>query len=127
LASARGVLQPELADLLRGGPDEGDAGGLGSCGKARVFAQESVARVDGLGAGLSRGFEHRACVQVALLGGRRPDADGAVGVEHVPRVAVGFRIDGDRPHAQAREGTDDAASYFTAVGDQDTIEHVFVV
>src|SRR5258706_9304236 len=100
------MLQTELGNLLRGRADEGNAGGLGGCRKARVFTEKSVAWVHGLRPALASGFEHGFGVQVALLGRRWTDAERLVGVEHVLRMAVGLGVNRDRANTQALESTD---------------------
>jgi hypothetical protein len=65
----------------------------------------------------------RVFVEVALLGRRWPHADRDVGVEHVLRMPIRLRINGDGTDAQTLQSADDAAGNFAAIGDQDGVEH----
>ncbi len=48
----RRVLETKGAQLLGGGPDEGDAGGFAGFGEGGVLGEEAITRVNGLGAAL---------------------------------------------------------------------------
>ena len=106
------------------GADEDDALLLDPARERLVLAEEAVARMHRLGAGLlARGDDpvHR---EVRLAAGCRADGDGLVGELDVQRVAVGLGIDGDGGDAHAPGRLDDAAGDLAAVGDQDLLEHV---
>ncbi len=120
---AGGVLEAEAAHLLGRGADEDDAAALAVVGEVGVFAEESVAGMDGLGAGFGGGFEDLIAAEIALGGGRGADADGFAGGGDVQGMGVGLGIDGDGGDAEAIEGANDAAGDFAAVGDQDFFEH----
>ena len=58
------------------------------------------------------------------MGGLRgPDVDGFVRHFDVESLAVGIGINSDRFDAHLARGLDDAAGNFTAVGNQDLLEH----
>ena len=92
---AGGVLGAELAHLRGARADEGDTGGFAGFDEGGVFGEETVAGVDGLGAGRFRGGEDFVGVEVALRGGGGTDVDGLVGLGDVEAVAVGVGVDGD--------------------------------
>ncbi len=72
--------------------------------------------------GLGRGDERRDA-EIALGGGRRADADRAVGEPHVERVLVRRRVDGDGLDAELVQRSDHADGDLAAVGDEDSVEH----
>ena len=62
--------------------------------------------------------------QVAFLRCRRPDVHRLVARQHVLRIRVDVRIDGDRRDAELARRGRNAAGDFAAIGDQDLLEHV---
>ena len=108
---------------LDAGADERDAGGFEGAGEVDVLAQEAVARVHGLGAGVAAGLDDGLDFEVALGGGGGADPHRDVGFAHVPGAGVGVAVDGDRTDAQGAQGPDDAAGDLAAVGDEDGAEH----
>jgi hypothetical protein len=88
MASRAAVLLPICAHGAGGRTDEDDAGPLARLGKRRVLAEEAVAGVDGVAAGLLRDVDDLVDAQVALGRPRRPDGVGLVGHPHVQRRAV---------------------------------------
>ena len=62
-------------------------------------------------------------IEIALRQLRRPDADGFVGKAHVQRVAVGFAVNGHGADAQLFAGADHPQGNFSAIGNQDLLEH----
>jgi hypothetical protein len=101
------------------GADEGDAGGFDLPGKLRVLAQEAVAGVDGVGAGVFGGFDDLFHDQVGLVGGGGAEEDGLVGEADVGGVAVSFGVDGDGFYAHALGSAHYSQGYFAAVGYED--------
>ena len=79
--------------------------------------------MDGVGAGDLAGGEDRGDVEVAVLGGRRADADALVGEADMHGVAVGGRVDRDGLDAELLAGAQDAERDLAAVGDEDFLEH----
>jgi len=122
-AVAGGVLEREGYDVLGRGADEGDAACGAGSGEGDIFAEESVAGMDGLGAGCGGGGEDGVEGEIALRGGGFADEDGFVGIEDVERVFVGGGIDGDGAYAHALEGAFDAAGDGAAICDEDFLKH----
>src|SRR5690606_7444505 len=120
---ARGGLVAHRADLVRRGPDEGDAAGRAGLGELRVLREEAVTRVDRVGAGDLGGGDQARDAQVRFARVRRSDADVIVGEAHVQGFAVGLGVDGDRLDAEFAAGADDAQGNLAAIGDEDTLEH----
>ena len=101
-----GVLGGDLVthrlDGLDRRADEHHARVLQSSGELCVLRKESVAGMHRLRPGSRDRGQHGVDRQVALPGGRRPEADGGVGVFDVPGVGVGVaehrhRADPHRP------------------------------
>ena len=82
--------------------------------------------MDGVDVGNLGRTDHRGNVEVALGELGRTDADGLVGEADVEGVAVGFAVDCDRTDAEFLAGTNDAESDFSAIGDEDFLEHLFL-
>ena len=120
---ARGVLQAEEAHLVGRWAEEDQARGFDGLDEAGVLGQESVARMDRLRPGGERRVDDALAVEVALRNRRRSDAHRGVGHGDVHRPGIGLGVDGDRTHAHAAQGADDAARDGAAVGDQDLVEH----
>ena len=105
------------------GSDEGHAVAGEDFGKARVFRQEAVAGVDGVGAGDLAGRQDGGDVEVAVFRRRRPDAHALVGEAHMHGVGVGGRMHRDRRNAELLAGAQHAQRDLAAIGDEDFIEH----
>jgi hypothetical protein len=88
-------LVPHDIQGLDPGADEGDAGGVQRPGEVRVLAEESVAGVHRLGAGVLAGPDDRLDAEVALGGRGGADPDGGVGLAHVAGAGVGIAVDGN--------------------------------
>ena len=114
----RADLVAHLLDRLGIGADPDQAGVDHRAGEPRVLGQEPVAGMDGGGVGLARHLEQQACVQVALRGGGRADADGLVGLADVGQALVRVGVHGDGAHAHPAGGADDPAGDLAPVGDQ---------
>ena len=120
---ARGVLQAEGAHMLRPRPDEFDPLDSESLGEAGVLAQETIAGMHRLRAGLLARRNHRLNVEIALRRRRRPEPHALVGGEHRRREAVRVGTDSDRSDAHLAQGADDAPGDFAAIGDENFAEH----
>ena len=105
------------------GADEDDALLFDAARELFVLAQEAVARVHGLRAGLLAGGDDLVHHQVGLARRRRADVHRFVGQLDMARVAVGVGVDGDGGNAHLLRGLDDAAGDFAAVGDENFGEH----
>ena len=110
-------------DGARVGADEDDAGVGERMRESGALGQESVARMDGLGAGLLAGGDDLVDQQIGLRRRRRADGDRLVGHFDMQRVLVGFRIDRDGPDAHVPRRLDDPAGDLAAVGDENLLEH----
>ena len=108
---------------MLGRADEGDLVLGEDAGEARVLREEAVAGMDRVGAGDLAGGEDRGDVEVAVLGGRRADADALVGEADMHGVGVGGGMDGDGLDAEFLAGAQDAERDLAPVGDQDLVEH----
>ena len=114
----RARLRAHRRHHLGGRTDEHQSGIEASLRELGIFRQEAVAGMDGLGAGLARGFDHAFDVEIAVARPRRPEQHGLVGHGDMHGVAVGLRIDRDGAQAHGAGGADDAAGDLAAVGDQ---------
>ncbi|MNN18246.1 hypothetical protein D3C81_1314520 [compost metagenome] len=120
---AGGVLETEHPQLLRGGADEGDAGGLAGLGEGCVLGEKAIAGVDGLGAALFGDSEDLVHHQVGGGGRAFAQREGFVGLLDMQAGGVGFGVDGHALDIQGAQGTQDAAGDGAAVGDQEFGEH----
>ena len=118
-----GFLAHEPCDLGRR-PDELDIGGAADFGEVGVFAEQAVARVNGIDVGDLSGGDHGGDVEIAFGGARGADADGLVGEANVERVAVGLAVDRDGADAHLFAGADDAKGDLTSIRDQDFLKHI---
>ncbi len=119
---ARLHLVAERVEHVRRRSDERDAGVRDRARERRVLAQEAVARVDDVRAGLLDRVEHRREVQVRLLRGRGPDEHRFVRVGDVRALAIGFRVDGHGLQTEPLARANHAARNFSAVRDEDFSE-----
>ena len=108
MAALAEILSPISRMTSGGGPDEDEAAALHALGEVGIFGQEAVARVDGYGIGDLGGADDGGHVEVALRRGRRPDADGFVGEQHVLLAGVGGRVHGHGLDAEFPAGALDA-------------------
>ena len=106
--------------------DEDDSGLLQRARKRLALRQETVAGMDGLGAGALAGIHDPVDQQVAFGGRRRPDRDRLIGHLDVERVAVGLGIHGYRLDLHVAGRLDDATGDLAAICDQNLFEHVFL-
>ena len=111
------------ADGGRGRADEGDPRGGAGFGEVRVFAQEAVARVDGVRAGAPGHVQDQVAAQVGIAGGGGTQAIRGVRHRDMQAVRIGVRIDRDGADTHAVGGAHDPAGDLAAIGDQDGAEH----
>ncbi len=109
---------------VRIGADEADVAGLADFGQIGALGQEAVAGMDGVGAGDLGGADDGGHVQVAVGAARGTDADVLVGEPHVERMLVGFGVHGHGLDAEFAARVNHAQSDFSAVGNQNLLEHV---
>ena len=116
---ARGGLAAHQRNRLGRWPDEGQPGVAARAREARILGQESVARMDRVGAGASRDVEDRVNVEIAAGGLVRPEVEGLVRLADMARGAVAVGIDGDRRQPHLAACTNDPDGDLAAVGDED--------
>ena len=116
---ARGGFAAHERDSLGRWPDEGQAGAAAGARKGCVLGQESVARMDRVGAGSACDVEDRVNVEIAAGGLVRPEVERLMCLADVARgaVAVGIHGDSRQPHLAARANDPDGD--LAAVGDED--------
>src|SRR5690606_20522331 len=93
-------LVAHYADMVAGRADEGDVMSGQYVGKLRIFRQEAVTWVHGVGTGDFAGRHDLVDVQVAVARGRRADANGLVRKSHMHGVRVSGGVDDDRLDAE---------------------------
>jgi hypothetical protein len=118
-----GVLQSHSADRGGRGADECEASGRDGLDEVGVLGKEAIAWVDGLGAGAAAGFDDVVDCHITLRSRRRPDVNGFIGFGDMEGVPVRVGIDSDGRDAEAACGADDTTGDFTAISDQDFLEH----
>ncbi len=119
----RRLVAGELEDrLVR--TDERDPG-IGTClGQIGIFAQESVARIDRIGAGLLRSGHDDPGIQIGAYGvAELADLIGLIGPHPVLRAPVLIREDRNGSRPQLMGGAEGADRDFAAIGDKDFLEH----
>src|SRR6056297_194678 len=109
--------------MFGGGTDERQVMILDNLHETGVFRQKAIPGMDGRRAGHFAGGNDGGDRQVAVGRGGRSDADGFVCHAHMHRVGVRSGMHRDRRNAHLSAGTDDAQRDFTAVCDQDLVEH----
>ena len=109
-------------DMLGLGADPDDPVALDDLGELRVFGQEAVAGVDGVGVDDFGGRDDVGDVEIGVGGRRRADAHRLVGQAHVHGVGVGGRMDRDRLDPELVAGAVDAERDLAAVGDQQFLD-----
>ena len=105
-------------DMFGLGPDENQLMLFDDFGKARVFREEAIAGMDRVRAADLSGGNDRGDVEVAVLGGRRPDADRFIRQTDVHRIGVGGRMDRNRLDPHFMRSAVDAQRDLAAIGDQ---------
>jgi len=118
----RTVLQAEVADLRRSRAYEDQARTSARLGEIGVLGQETVAGVNGIGAGVPCRLQHAVDPEIALAGGGRADAPCLARRRHMRGMAVRLGINGDRRHIHPAQRAEDAAGGGDAVGGQDPAE-----
>ena len=116
-------LQTHGANGAGRGANKGEARVLAGLRKGVVFAQKTVARVDGLRASGQGGVNDGLPAQITVLGRTCTNMHCLVTQLHVARAGVSVRIHGHGLDAQAGSGGRHPASDFAPVGDEDFGEH----
>ncbi len=120
---SRAELVAPRAHRVRTWADEGQPATPDDLRELGVLAQEPVARMNRVRAADLRRADDRRDVQVALLRGRRADADRLVGEANVERVGVRLRVDRHRRDVELPTRANDAHRDLAAVGYEDLREH----
>ena len=89
-----------------------------------ALRQEAIARVHGLGARVTGGFDDFFDLKIGLGGGSRADMNRLVRHLDMQGVPVGIRINRHRGDAHPAGGLDDAAGNFAPIGDQNFLKQI---
>jgi len=117
------ILQPHRADAIRLRPDPDQPRVQNRLGEVRVLAEETVARVDRLGAGLLRGRDDLVTDKIALAHRRWPDVHRRIRHAHMQRLGIRIGIDRDRADPKVARRPNDPARNLAAVGDEEGSDH----
>src|SRR5215467_174258 len=98
--------------------NKNDAGGFTGGSESRVFGQESVTGMDGVGTRELRGGDDPCAVQVGIPCRRGADGNGLVSQADMQCVTIEVRIYSDRGDPHRAAGAQDAHGDLSAVGDQ---------
>ena len=123
---ATGLFVTKNFHHLSTGANEGDFAILAYISEVRVFRKEPVAGMNGINVAYFRRTHDTVNAQIAVGTGAFPDAHCLIGHLHVHGVGVGLRINGDGANVQFAAGANDAHGDFTAVGNEDFLEHLRV-
>ena len=105
------------------GPDEGDAVSGTGIDEIRVFRQQTIARVNGIGPAFARDPDDFLNREIGRDRAKAlTDPIGLVRLEAVQRKLVFFGVDGDGTFAQLVRGPHHADSDLTPVGNKDFLE-----
>ena len=115
---AGGDLVAEVADRLRARPDPDQPGIDHRLREIGVLRKESVAGVDGVGAGLPGRVEQLGEVEVGLGRGLATERESLVGEPYVRRVGVGLGIHGDAGQPGILGSADHPDRDLPAIGDE---------
>ncbi len=115
---ARGDLVTQIADRLRARADPNQLRVDDRLREIGVLRKESVARVDGVGAGLGCRVEQLAEVEVGLRGRLAAEREGLIGEPDVWGVGVGFGVDGHARNSGVLGRADHPDGDFTTIGYQ---------
>ena len=105
------------------GPDEVHVVLFENLGKAGIFGEEAVARMDGIGAGDLAGRQQRRNIEIAVARRRRPDAHALVGKPHMHGVGVGGGMHRNGVDAEFLARAQNAERDLAAIGYQNLVEH----
>ena len=117
-------LVAETIECCRVGANEHQSGGGAVASKAGVFAEETIARVDGDGGMGARGGDDRGAIEIGGGAGPR-QCHGSVADTRVKRAGIVGGMDHDDAHPEVGKRRGDAHRHLAAVGDQDGRRHEF--
>ncbi len=115
--------QPHRADRVRRRADEDHAGVCAGGGERVVFAQETVARMHRLRAGVGRRLQDALPAQITVLGRAAADVHRFVADRHVLGMRVRVGVNRHGLDAEPACGGCHAAGDLAAVGDQYFFKH----
>jgi hypothetical protein len=123
------ALSPIASIAAAGGPMKTSPASAQARAKSGVFREETVTRMNRVGACEFRGGEKRVDVEVTFLRRGRPDADGFVRLLHVQRAGVGVAEHRDGTIAEAFRRAGNPAGDLAAIGNENFAElnHELVV
>ncbi len=116
-------LRAHGADRARRRADENDAGFGAGFSEIRVFREKPIAGMDCRGPTRFCRVDQRWDRKITLPRRRRPDRDRLISLGGMARAAIGLGIDGNRLDTHPPRRAHDAAGDFTAIGDEDFVEH----
>ena len=116
-------LQPHGADGAGGWPNKGQPCLRAGIGKVFVFAQKTIAGVNGLRASLLGGVKDTFPAQVTVFGGVAANVHGFIAGCDMLGLCVGIGVDRDGLDAEALGSRCHTAGDFAAVGNQDFFKH----
>ena len=108
---------------MRLGANKGNALVFAALGKGLVLRQETIAGMDGLGAGLAGGLDDAVGQQVGLSAGGCANVHGLVGQLHMARFLVRIGVDRNGLDAHGAGSGDHTACNLAAISNQDFAEH----
>src|ERR1700736_6000534 len=109
---------------LRGRTNEFDLATFADFCEVRVLGEKAVTRMNGVDiADLGRAHD-TIDLQITFIAWRRADADRFVCQLDMKRIDIRLRINCKRADAQFLASADDAQCNFTAISNQDFLEHV---
>ena len=88
----------------------------------RVFGKKTIARMNGIGVRLARGFNDGRDVEIRAFRVGSAQRVGFIGGAHEQRVRIGVSIGGDGDAAGVMTGMNDTHGDFSAIGDENTAQ-----
>ena len=119
----RGVFQAEEPHLLGRRPDEGQTCLLTSLREFGILAKKSIAGMNRLHSCLQGCGDDFVHAKVALADWWRTQQNGVIGLAHMQRVGISFRINGDCADPELLESSRNAAGDDAAIRDEDFGKH----
>jgi hypothetical protein len=120
---ARGGLAPHRGDRLGRWADEGQAGIAHRAREPLAFGEESITRMDRLGAHALGSLDDTIALEVRFARWRRPEQHGLVRLADVRRARVGLGVHRDGCDAELAAGADHTECDLSAVGDENLVKH----
>jgi len=117
------ILQTHGADRFRRRTDEDEAGPFHRLDEVRIFRQEAIAGMNGLGARLQRCGNDGIPLEIAVLRGRTADGNRLIRHGDMQGARVDIGMNRNRRNAQLSRRCDDATGDLPAIGDQDLAKH----